>query len=240
MISKEKYNQSRTIDKNSSNIKILDNLTKIASEQNSLEMIDKSNSELEIPKRNLEQTKSSVNKEANNVTKTLSSNNSKGNLNTKPNSKKAREEKNKSVLSEKRGKSPVKNNKTKAMSPKAMSNLSTRKENKLNTINDYDTINKELDELKSNNMSSIYMVQKTLSDGENSKELIEMKNDIKEILSTITRLTLRVENLEFENKQLKEENKNLYDLINQNNTKTNSSNLTPIEAFKQNNLLEVL
>lgn len=228
MISKEKYNHSRSSDKNSNNIKIMDTLTKLASEQNSLEMMDKSNNELEIPKRSREQNKTSVYKEAGNVTKTISSNNSKCNNISKTNSKKQREEKNKSVLSEKRDKSPVKNN----------TNIYTKKENKLNTINDYDTINKELDELKSNNMSSIYMVQKTMSDGASNKEIIELKNDIKDLINSMNRLTLRVENLEFENKQLKEENKNLYELINQNICKTNTSNLTPIEVFKQNNLLE--
>ena len=91
------------------------------------------------------------------------------------------------------------------------------KKEKLSTMNDYDSINKDLDEINRNAGSSPYrgtVRESAESRDKDNREIKELRNDMKELLSTVKREVNRVENLEYENKQIKEENKNLFDFKN--------------------------
>ena len=84
-------------------------------------------------------------------------------------------------------------------------------------MNDYDSINKDLDEINRNAGSSPYrgtVRESAESRDKDNREIKELRNDMKELLSTVKREVNRVENLEYENKQIKEENKNLFDFKN--------------------------
>ena len=223
MLNKEKYNQSKTKEIVFSNSK-LTNITKQTMNANPNELIDKLSNEIDILRKYDNNDKTI--KEAPSINKTISS--SIGKSNSKNNNSIYRKQNTMKTNSDIRDKSPSTISRMKTFSS------NNKKDSKLNTINDYDSMNRELEELNNNGNNNKVLEIKG-ENGKNDFALNILRNDMKDLVSVISKLSLRVENLEFENKQIKEENKNLYELINMNLAKNNNINQAPKDTSRTNN-----
>ena len=218
MISKEKYNKSKTSEKLFLNQKPSSSSKDITVKGPS-EWIDKLSRDIDNISKDAIKIEQYKDKEAVN-TKTLSGNNSKLNLATKTTNsvptKRNSVEKNKKTNQIKIVKNKSPNLKKNESLTKPKKNETTI--NSMTNNNNYETISKELEA----GLKSKGSIIDNFYNEETFKSNQEIKNDVNEIYNLVRKLTLRVESLEFENKQLKEENKNFYQLISL-NLKQNSN-----------------